>query len=159
MATTQFSSTTRRPGQVTDDLSALKARALNDIGTSVLISDARANLVFANDRFKDLLGLQREDNLSGRALRDICAELDHELSHGQALPAGTAAHEKAVKRQRLIYDQAHHPIWVSLSTTRLIDRRTGEVRFVTSLNDITYTKLHDGLHDKRPACPKPIARP
>lgn len=148
MATRQFSSATRGPDQKADDLSALKARALDDIGTSVMISDARANLIFANDRFKDLMGLQRHDDLCGRALSEICPELNDELSHNQALPAGTAAHEKAIKRQRLIYDHAHHPIWVSLSTTRLIDRRTGEVRFVTSLNDITYTKLHDGLHDK-----------
>jgi len=148
MVTRQATSTAKDTEAHFDDLSALKSHALDDIGTSVMISDAKRNLVYANDRFCDLLGLDRKETVCGRSLADICQELHEVLEQYAILLSGSPAREHPVKSQRLIYDQAHHPIWVSLSTTRLADSQTNTPLFVTSLNDITYTKLHDGLHDK-----------
>ncbi len=122
----------------------LKSRALDDISTPVLISDLGGRVIYANGGFNRLLGYSDHDTLTQRRIHDLCPELGYELVHGIS-ERHTPEHHRG---EMLIYDRAHHPVWVSFHASRVMGGQSDDIRYATSLSDITYSKLHDNLHRK-----------
>ena len=122
----------------------LKSRALDGITTPVLISGLNGRIIYANSGFNRLLGYGEHDGLAGRRVGEVCPELGYELVHAIG-ECQTPEHHRG---EMLIYDRVHHPIWVSFHAARVLGGQSDDIRYVTSLSDITYNKLYDSLHRK-----------
>ena len=78
----------------------LKARAIDDIVTAVLVTDGDGRIAYANGAFYRLLG--HSGDVCGRLLGDICPELIGALDDGS--------------RELLVLDHGQQPVWVATTT-------------------------------------------
>ncbi len=118
----------------------LRARAAEEAAAPILIVDTYGVLQFANDNFHRLVGQNPNSLTAGSRLYDFCPEIAAAIDR---------LYRANIERDEFLFcDTANHPVWVSLSITKLFGGSSGDLRLVATLNDVSYAKLHEGLHHK-----------